>query len=240
MNLIDSGFQHSNLFRHMPLFDEIFYAGHDEDKVRYYKAVREGQACQMLALNFIRSDEKILWDAVEDFVKRSTVNAVAGVRGVYIFDLLTIDIHRELKTYNHAELSALIMNTAIKLPAEGIRMIKYSSAYALLHKTLDADWGKITFKTAVSVFKDKPDYLDVLIKQLLKDYQFARDPVILLLNDLSQNPVFDEQNETQQARLKKVIADQIPTSIEFIPEVYIQDRNGARELLSGSRLETRG
>lgn len=220
----------------MPLFDEISYAGHDEDKVRYYKAVREGQACNILALNFIRADEKILWDAAEDFVKRSTIEATSGVRGVFIFDLVTIDIHHEIKTFKHAELSALIMNTAIKLPPEGVRMIKYSTAYALLHKTLDADWGKITFKTAVSVFKDKPEYIDVLVKQMLKEYQFSRDPVILLLNDLSQNPLFDENNETQQARLRKVIADQIPTSIEFIPEVYIQDKNACRELLSGSRL----
>lgn len=26
------------------------------------------------------------WDAVEDFVKRSTINAASGVRGVYIQD----------------------------------------------------------------------------------------------------------------------------------------------------------
>jgi hypothetical protein len=56
------------------------------------------------------------------------------------------------------------------------------------------------------------------------------------LNDLSLNPIFDLKNETQQARIKKVIANLIPTSIEFIPEVYIQDKNGARELLSGSAL----
>jgi len=236
MNLMDAGFQHSNLFKHMPLFDEIGYAGHDEDKVRHYTASREGQSCNILALNFIRNDEKILWDAIEDFVKRSTINAVSGVRGNYIFDLLTIDIHKELKTFKHAELTELIMNTAVKLPAEGIRMIRYSSAYALLHKTLAADWGKITFKTAVNVFKDKPEYLDILIKQLLKDYMFSREPVILLLNDLSQNPVFDFRNELQQARLKKVMADLIPVSIEFVPEVYIQDKNGARELLSGSVL----
>ncbi len=236
MNLIDFGFQKSNLFQHMPLFDEISYAGHNEDKVRQYKAIREGLTCNILALNFIRNDERILWDAVEDFVKRSTINAVSSVRGIYIFDLLTIDIHREIKTFKHSELSSLIMNTAIKLPAGGVKMIKYSSAYALLHKTIDGDWGKINFKTAVNVFKDKPDYLDLLIKQLLKDYMFSRDPVILLLNDLSLNPVFDSQNEKQQARIKKVMADLIPTSIEFIPEVYIQDKLGSRELLSGSIL----
>jgi hypothetical protein len=232
MNLIDFGFQNSNLFQHMPLFDEILSLGLNEAKVRQYKAIREDQACTILTLNFIRKDELILWDAVEDFLKRSTLNATSGVHGVYIFDLLTIDIHKESKTYNHAELSTVIMNVARKLAPGGIKMVKYSSVYALIHKTIDEDWGKIIFKTAVDVFKDSPDYLDLLIKQLLKDFQFPHDPVILLLNDLSLNPVFDLQNQMQQTRIKKIITELIPNSIEFIPEVYIQDKNGARELLS--------
>jgi len=230
MNLIDFGFQNSNLFQHMPLFDEISYSGHNEDKLRQYKAVREGQSCDILSLNFIRHDEKLLWDAVEDFVKRSTISATASVRGAYIFDLLTIDIHKEIKTFKHSEFTTVIINTASKLSPGQVRMVKYSSAYALLHKTIAEDWGKIIFKTAVNVFKDKADYLDLLIKQLLKDYVFPHDPVILLLNDLSQNPIFDLKNETQQARIKKVISDLIPNSVDFIPEVYIQDKLGARIL----------
>jgi len=237
MDLISYGFQKSNLFQHMPLFDEISYVGHDEDKVRQYRAVRENQPCIILALNFIRQDEKILWDAVEDFIKRSTINATSSVHGAYIFDLLTIDIHKEIKTFKHAELSTLIVNVASKLLPGQITMIKYSSAYALLKKTVDFDWGKIIFKTAVNVFKDKPEYLDILIKQLLKDFTFSHDPVILLLNDLSQNPVFDLHNETQASRIQKVMADLIPQSMEFVPEVYIQDKNGARELLSGTNLK---
>ncbi len=233
MNLIDFGFQKSNLFQHMPIFDEILSLGLNEAKVRKYKAVREDQACDILSLNFIRNDELILWEAVEDFLKRSTINATSCVHGVYIFDLLTIDIHKEIKTFKHAELSAVITNVARELAPGEVKMIKYSSVYALIKKTIDEEWGKIIFKSAVDVFKDSPDYLDLLIKQLLKNFQFPHDPVILLLNDLSQNPIFDIQNKTQQARLKKVITELIPDSVEFIPEVYIQDKNGARELLSG-------
>ena len=236
MDLINFGFQNSNLFQHMPLFDEILYVGHNEEKVRQYKALHEGQVCNILALNFIRNDEKILWDAVEDFVKRSTINATSSVHGVYIFDLLTIDIHKEIKTFKHAEFTSVIVNVASLLAPGEIKMIKYSSAYALIQKTVAADWGKITFKTAVNVFKDKVDYFDLLIKQLLENYIFPHEPVILLLNDLSQNPIFDLGNQTQQARIKKVIANLIPNSVEFIPEVYIQDKFGARELLSGSKL----
>jgi len=124
MNLIDFGFQNSNLFRHMPLFDEISYIGHNEEKVRQYKAIREGQTCNLLALNFIRNDEKILWDAIGDFLKRSIINATSSVRGVYIFDLLTIDIHKEIKTFKHTELTTVIINVAGKLAPGEIKMIK--------------------------------------------------------------------------------------------------------------------
>lgn len=236
MNLIDHGFQHSNLFAHMPLFDEIVYAGQNEEKVRHYRAAREGQTCHLFALNFIRDDEKILWDAVEDFVKRGTIQATGGVRGIYSFDLLTIDIHREIKTFKHSELAGVIMNTARKMKPGEKEMIKYSSVYALFQKRTAEDWGKILFQTAVDVFKDKPDFLDILIKRLLKGREFSHEPVILLLNDLSQNPVFDSANQMQQKRLKKTMSDLIPVSIEFVPEVYVQDKRGARELLSGSEL----
>ncbi|MBI3990862.1 MAG: hypothetical protein HY350_01815 [Candidatus Omnitrophica bacterium] len=220
----------------MPLFDEISYVGHNEEKLRQYKAVREGQACKILTLNFIRNDEKILWDAVEDFVKRSTISAASSLHGNYIFDLLTIDVHNEIKTFKHAELASVIINTAAKLAPGQIKMIRYSSIHARIQKTIEGDWGKVAFKTAVNIFKDKPDYLDLLIKQLLEDQTFSREPVVLLLNDLSQNPVFDLKNEMQQVRIKKVIANLIPNSIEFVPEVYIQDKNGAKEFLSGAKL----
>jgi hypothetical protein len=236
MNLMDHGFQMSNLFEHMPLFDEIEYVGVNEEKVREYRAVREGQPCKILALTFIRKDEELLWDAIEDFLKRSTLNATQSVHGVYTFDLLTVDIHREIKTFSHAELSGVIVNTASTMRPASLTMIKYSSVYALFRKKVHEDWGKIVFTSTVDVFKDKQEYLDLLIKRLLKNFQFPHDPVILLLHDLSQNPVFDARNQEQHGRLKKVIADLIPNSVEFIPEVYIQDKNGARELLSGSTL----
>jgi hypothetical protein len=236
MNLVDFGFQHSNLFRHMPRFDEISYLGNKEEKVRHYRAVREGQSCTLLALNFIRKDEKILWEAAEDFVKRSIADAIPKVHGVHVFDLLTVDIHKEINTFKHSELSEVIVNVASTLRPGGTSMVRYSSVFALVQKTVEAEWGKIAFKTAVDVFKDKPDYIDLLIKQILRDYMFPRDPVILLLNDLSQNPVFDAKNTMQQARIREVIANLIPNSMEFIPEVYIQDKHGARELLSGSTL----
>lgn len=234
LNLIDGGIQHSNLFAHMPLFDEIYEEGHLEGKVRKYKAVREDQPCRMLVLNVIRKDEDIIWDALEDLFKRCVLDAGSKVRGVYVFDLLTVDIHKEVRTFSPQELAGTIIKHAQKLAPGGKRLVKYSSVYGILQKMVPEDWGKMSLKTSVEVFKDKPSYLDLLVKQLIKDFEYSREPGILLLNDLSQNSLFDSRDAMQQERLRKTIADQIPYSMEFPPEVYIQDRNGVRELLSGS------
>ncbi len=233
INLIDGGMQHSNLFVHMPLFDEIFYEGYLEGMVRKYRAVRENQLCQILSLNVIRKDEDIIWDALEDMLKRAVAQAAFGVHGVYVFDLLTIDIHNEVKTFNLNELSTIIVKTAAKLTPGQKCLVRYSSVFGLLQKFVAEDWGKITLKSSVEIFKDKPSFLDLLVKQLLKNFEFARDPGILFLNDLSQKPLFDAQDTVQQSRLKKVMNDQIPHIIEFPPEVFIQDKAGVRELLSG-------
>ena len=51
LNLIDGQIQNSNLFMHMPIFDEIYYEGFLEKKVRIYRAIREDQPCKILVLN---------------------------------------------------------------------------------------------------------------------------------------------------------------------------------------------
>ena len=234
LNLIDGGIQHSNLFLHMPLFDEIFYQGFLKGKVRKYKAIREEQPCQILVLNVIRKDEDVVWGSMQDLVKRSVAEAKFSVHGIYVVDLLTMDIHKEIQTFKPAELTELLVNFSRKLTPGATRLIKYSTIYCLMQKTLHEDWGKIIFKTAVEVFKDKSIFLDLLIKQLIKSFEFSHEPGILLLNDLSLNPIFDSGNEQQQERITKLLDKQIPKSIDFPPEVYIQDKNGVRELLSGS------
>ncbi len=231
---MSGGIQRSNLFLHMPLFDEIFYEGYLEGAVRKYKAIREDQSCKILGLNVIRKDEDIIWDALEDLIKRSVAQASQGVHGIYVFDLLTVDIHNEVKTFNLNELSTVIANHAAKLKPGETRLVQYSTVFGFLQKLVAEDWGKITLKTSVEVFADKPAFLDLLIKQLIKNFEFAHDPGILILNDLSQNPLFDLKDSLQQTRLRKVISEQIPQSIEFLPEVYIQDKNGVYELLSSS------
>jgi hypothetical protein len=233
MNLIEGGLQESNIFAHLPRFDVITYDGYLEGKVRKFRALREDLPCHVLVLNIIRKDEELIWDAFEDLIKRSVTEAAILVRGVYVFDILTQNIHHEVKTFNHQQITTMLTNHARQCPIGEKRLIKYSSIYGILHKINAVDWGKVTMKTAVEVFKDNDAYLDLMLKRLIKNFEFAHEPGVLLVNDLSRAPIFDPNDQMQQERLKALMRKQIPTSIDYPPEVYIQDMNGVRELYSG-------
>jgi len=234
LNLIDAHFQNSNLFCHLPIFDAIYYEGHPEGKIQRYKAIREGQECALLALTIIRKEEDILWEAAEDLLVRSVQEAATRVQGVFTFDLLTFDVHEEVNNFNFNELGTLMVNHSLKTKPGEQRLIKYSSAYGLLQKLVVEPWGKITFKTSVEVFKDKPAFLFALVNRLFKLVEFSRNPPIILLNDVSSNPIYDPKDRDQQNFFSKVITEKSESSIEFLPEVYIQDKNGVRELMSSS------
>ena len=237
LNLIDAHFQNSNLFKHLPIFDAIHYMGHPEGNVQHYRAIREDQECKLLAVTVIRQEESILWEAAEDLLKRCTIDAATRMQGIFTFDLLTFDIHREVKTFNYLEFSTLISNSSRKIPPGEQRLVKYSSAYGILQKMVAESWGKITLKTAVEVYKDKPALFYLLVKRLFKLDLFPRNPLILLINDLSSEPIFDPQDQKQQESLAKIVEEQTKNSIEFLPEVYVQDKRGVRELMSGSLIK---
>jgi hypothetical protein len=232
VNLIEGEIQNSNIFENLPQFDEIYYDGYLEGKVRKYRAIREGLTCHVLVLNVIRKDEDVIWDAFVDLIKRSVSDAAATIQGIYVFDVLTKNIHKEVKTFNHGDIATVLANHARKCAPGDKRLIKYSSIYGILHKLNVAPWGKITLKTAVEVFKDKDSFFDLMLKKLIRNFEFASEPGLLMINDLSQNPIYNVKDELQQKRLSMLMSKQIPTSIDFPPEVYIHDVNGIRELYS--------
>jgi hypothetical protein len=234
INLVKTEFPESNLFHHLPRFEEIYYQGHAVDRVQWFKAVREGEECKLLSVTTIRKDEDFLWGSTKDLLGRSINDAAFQMRGIYAFDLLTFDVHKEAKTFQCSELTQVLVNSSLKLKAGEQMLIKYSSAYGILQKMVDEPWGKVVFKTAVELFNDKPNFLFALVKKILKTVEFAHEPVMVLINDLSTRPLYDPKNTEQKAFLDDLIAKQTKNSIEFPPEVFIQDQNGLRELFSGA------
>ena len=234
LNLVRTDLPKSNLFNYLPTFEEIAYQGQPIEHVQHFRAVREGQACSLLAVTTIRKDEDFLWAAAKDLLDRSMKQASTTMRGVHLFDLLTFDFHKEMKTFNFAELAQVLANTSFKLQPGEQRLVRYSSVYGLLQKMSEAHWGKIVFKTSVEVFPDKPSFLFTLVSRILKSVEFAHDPVMVLVNDLSTHPLFEPGNEQQKTFLDDLIAKQAKSAIEFPPEVYVQDKTGVRELFSGT------
>lgn len=236
INLASVQFSQSNLFRYLPRFEGIFYDGLMDGKIQQFRAVREGEECRLLALSFLRQEEDFLWDATEDFLTFSLKEAAARAHGIFTYDLLAFDIQKEINAFNYAELSTLIVNHSYKLHPGEKCAVKYSSLYGILQKLVSEDWGKMTLKTAVEIFKDQPPLLYLLLKRIFTHGRFSHGPVIFLLNDLSSHPVFAPADARQQEGLKKVLKEQLTMSMEFPPEVYIQDKSGAVELLSNSRV----
>jgi hypothetical protein len=234
INLIDREFDRSNLFQHLPRFEEIHYAGYSAENIQRFTALRDGLEWTLLVVTIIRKDEDFLWQSARDLLDRAAKDAASRMRGVYTFDLLTFDFHKEIKAFNPADLAQVMFNTSCRLKPGEQLLVKYSSCYGLLQKMVDEAWGKIVFKTAVEVFKDKPSFLYTLVKGMLKPAEFARGPVIALVNDLSTTPLYDPQNENQKIFLGKLIAEQGRNAIEFPPEVYVQDHRGVREILAES------
>ncbi|MEI8012242.1 MAG: hypothetical protein WCI27_07170, partial [Candidatus Omnitrophota bacterium] len=191
INLVSTGFASSNLFNYLPRFEEIYYQGNPIDRVQSFAAVRDGQGCKLLAVTIIRKDEDFLWESTRDLLDRSVKDAAVMMRGIHTFDLLTFDVHQETGSFNCRELTQVLVNSSLKLKAGESMLIKYSSVYGMLQKLVDESWGKMVFKTAVELFNDKPNFLFVLVKKILKTVEFAREPVMVLVNDLSTYPLHD-------------------------------------------------
>ncbi len=236
INLIDYHFQKSNLFFHLPIFDVIYFLGSGEGKIHRYRTVREDQECLIYALTLIRKEDDLLWESFEDLLVHSIREAASRAHGIFSFELLTFNLHKEVKSFQTQELSTVVVNASRKIKPGEKRLIQYSSVFGWLLKMVEEDWGKITFKTSVEIYKDRPVFLDLYLRHLLKSASFANQPVIFFVNDISLQPIYDPQNKDQQDRLSKLMAEQTENTIEFLPEVYIQDANGVRELMSGSQV----
>ncbi len=230
LNLINLEFDRSNLFQHLPKFESLNYEGHADDKIQRFKAVREGLEWTLLTATIIRRDEDFLWESARDLLDRAIKVAAQRMRGIYTFDLLTFDFHREIKTFNYQEIAQVLVNSSLKLKPGEQALVRYSSCYGLLQKMVEESWGKVVFETAVEVFRDKPSFLYTLLKRMLNKSEFARGPVIALVNDLSLKPLFDPADEIQKSFLEKFLTEKANCSIDFPPEVYLQDRNGLREI----------
>jgi hypothetical protein len=227
-NLIEFDMAASPTFVPLPPFDLIRFKGLVPNHIQLFEAQEGGDAYTVLAVNVIRSDEKFIWESCLDLLNRSVETASGAVRGVYHFNLLNFDVHKELKTFNPQELTHMLLSHSRRLRPGQQRLIKYSSLYALMQKLGEEEWGKIIFKAAVEVFPYPPEKMDLYIRRLYKAMDNQAGKKIAVINDLSQTPLYDASNMAQQERLAKEI--QQGDLFKDVPDIVVQDINGHRVL----------
>ena len=227
-NLIDFDMADSPTFVPLPPFDLIRFKGLATNHIQLFEAEQGGEAYTVVAVNVIRSDEKFVWESCQDLLNRSVETASGVVRGVYHFNLLNFDVHKELQTFNPQELTHLLLSHSRRLRPGQQRLIKYSSLYALMQQLGDEEWGKIIFKAAVEVFPYPPEKMDLYLRRLYKIMENQPGKKIAVMNDLSQTPLFDASNAVQQERLAKEIRQ--GDLFAAVPDVVVHDINGHRVL----------
>ena len=232
--LFDTDIHSSPTFAYLPKFSAVNYKGFISDKIQYFETEREGMQCTVLGSMIIRKDDKYVWEACDDLLGRAVKDASHSVYGVYRYDLLGFDVHREINAFNFQDLTTLVVNHSRKLDNGQEELIKYCSSYGMLRKMSTQDWGKTVFNSNVEVFNNEIEKLDLYVKKFLSVGSINRkfkEPVTVVINDQSLNPVFDKKNEVQCDRLKKMF-DKFLEKFEIRPEIYINDKNGSTELVS--------
>ena len=227
-NLIEFDMAVSPTFVPLPPFDLIRFKGLATNHIQLFEAQQAGEAYTVVAVNVIRSDEKFVWESCLDLLNRSVETASGAVRGVYHFNLLNFDVHKELQTFNPQELTHLLLSHSRRLKPGQQRLIKYSSLYALMQQLGDEEWGKIIFKAAVEVFPYPPEKMDLYLRRLYKVMDNQPGKRIAVINDLSQTPLYDESNAPQQERLAKEIRQ--GDLFTVVPDILVHDINGHRVL----------
>jgi hypothetical protein len=229
--LIDSEIHSSPSFKHLPRFDAIEYKGFIENKIQWYEVSRQDMQGTVLSSMIIRKDDKFMWESCDDLLSRSVKDAAFSVHGVYRYDLLGFDAHREINAFNFQELTVIIVNHSRQLECGQERLIKYCSSYGMLRKLSAQDWGKTVFNANVDVFNNDVEKLDLYIKKFFTVNRNLKEPVTAVINDQSLEPIFDKNNELQCARLKKMFTKFVD-KFETPPEIYMSDKNGLTELVS--------
>lgn len=219
-------------FVRLPKFERIEFLGFRDGVVQRFKAAREGQEFSLLALNIIRRDEKDFWEACQELLERAVQMAAARMHGVFRLELLNFNIHRELETFNFQDLTQLISNHGARLTPGQKRLIKYSTAYALLTKAVDEEWGKVHFIPGIEVFADEPNRLDKVVGRMWKIAESCPGPRLVVINDLSLTPIYDPSDEDQALRLRKKLPAQGDLFSTDCPEIYINDQRASTELVS--------
>ena len=218
------------LFRHLPKLEDIVYKGEAGSKVRHFKIIHQQKPHTLLTVLVISNEDRLFWDSCADLVARSVQAASLKMRGIFGFDLLAVDIHQGMDVFNWDDLGQLLVNHSRKLACGQERLVRYCSLLGVLTKKVDVDWGKVGFRLAAQVYTHDPQKFDLFVRKLLKAGRHFAKPVMIVICDLSREPLLDPRQERQTVRLGQLFRQQ-PDDLEgTLPQVYVIDQGGCHQL----------
>lgn len=227
MNLVPLAFSKSPVLSEIQPVDSCKFKGETPGGFLRFLCRRGGEEFSLITLPVIRKEESLIWKSYDELLTRTVKDAAQTMRGLYGFQLLSIQLGDSMRTFQWDNLRQLIANQARTMQVGEEKLIQYTSLFGILKKRVAEDWGKIEYLSPVTVYNKPAQELDLLIKKMLKDGGAPEGKCEVLLHDLSSDPLFRFGEEEQTARLAKTLkAFQSPN----LAPAFILDARGFVEL----------
>jgi len=226
MNLLTSNFQKSVIFSKLPRFESVVYKGELKPKIQHFEVLREGETIHLIVEVLIRKEEGFVWKSFFDLMSHALKIAEAGMQGFFGFDLISLDFSQGINHFHPNELAQLIVNHSRKLALGDEVLIQYGSIFGLLKKRIQEQWGKIDFHSPVEICTRGPEQFDLEVKRLIRESEGLSGSRIIIIQDLSTDPIFKFGAEEQTARLRELLAK----LASHVFDIYVIQKDNLVEL----------
>lgn len=228
MDLLPLSFAKSPVLSEIQPVDFCEFKGETPGGFLRFLCRRQNEEFSLIVLPVIRKEESLIWKSCEELLERTVKDAAQTVRGIFGFQLLSIQLGNSIRSFQWDNLRQLIANHAKGMQPGEEKLIQYTSLFGILKKRVSEDWGKIEYLSPVTVYTKPAEQLDLLIKKMLKEGGAPEARCEVLLHDLSTDPLFRFGEEEQTSRMAKTLKS-FQTDKGLSP-AFILDSRGFVEL----------
>lgn len=221
----------SAFFRYLPAGNyEIRYAGCSVDGVNRFELEASGVKFTCVLMQTIAEAEEGFWLSIREIWTQAVKMSEASLFGSFELLLIaTAPINAE-HMLNISNLSALIVNHARKLKPGSAVFVSYSGYWFRLKSLAPLDWGKITFKTTLQVFRQEREKLDTLFKKALKSCEAWQPGSLIVVQDFGTDPLFRFGEEGQTDKLFRFFQKEKQRLSVLQGVYYLNQKRGDSEL----------
>jgi len=221
MLMLDSSILQPFLNR-LPPATQYAYHGIQEPKMVRFAAEYQDQPVTIYLKNLIHHEEALAWKSFDELLRYSVKMAQELVKGFYGLEMFYCHSQQNLSQFSPQDFSTLVLNHSRKLMTGGKCLIRYGVFAGCLTKRVEEDWGKIDFLTSVEVIHKEREQFDLVLKAAASKIPERDRSVWILLNNISDKPLWIENHPEQEARMRKTYKAQISLR-QNITEAMILD-----------------